>query len=137
MFYHILTVTLPLTSARCVYLIAGLSFVYVAVAPLVSRWQGPPSFLNIGYWVGGGLLLIAVLLTSSEETNVDGNILALCGSAFVTGLSVYGIEKFIASGLGFRPILSAPVFVLLLISSLASLLFSVLIIVNARNRMNE
>ena len=73
----------------------------VAIVPLVARSYRPASLLNLGYWVGGGLLLIAVMLSSIKETANAGNILALCGSALVAGLFIYGIRKFIALRLAF------------------------------------
>jgi hypothetical protein len=108
----------------------------------------------MGYWVGGVLLLIAVMLSSTEETNIAGSIIALCGSALVSGLLVYEIGKFIPFRLGFiqgspkivpfqssvdfsRSILNTPVFVAFLISSLASLVLSVWITVHLRNRTNR
>ena len=135
-----------LISSKFAYLIAGLCSLYVAVVPFLSRWRGPISSVTLGFWIGAVFLLIAVMLPSNNHSN----FVALFGSAIVTVLLAYGIAKFVAFRLGFihgrvqigahqpnafdrvSQILTKPVLVILLISSMTSLVMSALITLRLR-----
>ena len=130
-----------LISPRFVYLIAALCSLYLSVAPFLSSFHSPITFSRIALWIGTVLLLIAAVSPSNRKSNMT----ALVGSTVTALLLVYGISRFVAFRLGcvhakgqlgaYRPntfdrvnqIVTKPLLLLFLISSLASLLISALI----------
>lgn len=139
-----------LISPRFVYLIAALCSLYLSVAQFLSSFHSPITFSRIALWIGTILLLIAAVSPSNRKSNMT----ALVGSTVTALLLVYGISRFVAFRLGyvharvqvqlgaFRPntfdranqIVTKPLLLLLLISSLASLLISALITLRLRNQ---
>jgi hypothetical protein len=139
---------------RFVYLIAGLCSLYLALVPLLSGGHG--STLFIVFWIGSGLLLMAAIFPSGKYSYIDltirdsyrvvspANFFALLGSIVITALLCYQIARFGALRLTFArlvagpyqpttfdrvsQIITKPVLRVLLISSVASLLISVLLI---------
>ena len=97
-----------------------------------TRWLGSASFVTLGYWFWAVFLLLAATLPTK-----DGNGLGLIGSAFVTALLSYGIARFESKGQlrAYQPnpfgrvnqMVSKPILLMLLISSVASLVISGLI----------
>jgi len=138
---------------RFVYLIAGLCSLYLALVPLLSGGQG--STLFIVFWIGAGLLLMAAIFPSGKYSYIDltirdsyrvvspANFFALLGSIVITALLCYQIARFGALRFTFArlvagpyqpttfdrvsQIITKPVLRVLLISSVASLLISVLL----------
>jgi hypothetical protein len=118
--------------SRFVYLIVGSCALYISVAAYFSRWHGSPSFVTLGYWLCAVFLLLAATLPTK-----DGNGLGLIGSAFVTALLSYGIARFEGKGqvAAYQPnpfdrvnqMVSKPILLILLISSVASLVISTVI----------
>ena len=139
-----------LISPRFVYLIAAMCSLYLSVAPFFSSFHSPITFSRIALWIGTVLLLIAAVSPSNRKSNMT----ALVGSTVTALLLVYGISRFVAFRLGyvhargqlgaFRPntfdrvnqiqIVTEPLLLLFLISSLASLLISALITLRLQNR---
>jgi hypothetical protein len=134
-----------------VYLIAALCSLYLSVAPFLSSFHSPITFSRIALWIGTVLLLIAAVSPSNRKSNMT----ALVGSTVTALLLVYGISRFVAFRLGYvharvqvvqlgaiRPntfdrvnqIVTKPLLLLFLISSLASLLISALITLRLRNQ---
>ena len=134
-------------NARFVYLIAGLCSLYMALVPLLSGGHG--STLFIGFRIGAVLLLSAAIIPG-ERCNIVLNVVALGGSTLITAILLYDIARFGALRFGFlrgsvrivvdqpnafdrvRQILTMPVLIILVISSVASLLMSALITVHLR-----
>jgi hypothetical protein len=118
--------------SRFVYLIVGSCALYISVAAYFSRWHGSPSFVTLGYWLCAVFLLLAVILPTKY-----GNGLGLMGSAFVTALLSYGIARFEGKGqVGayqsnpfdrVNQMVSKPILLMVLVSSLASLVVSAVI----------
>jgi hypothetical protein len=99
-------------------------------------------------WIGTVLLLIAAILPSTRTTNVT----ALVGSTVTAILLTYGITRFVAFRLGYihgkaqlgmyqpnvfdrlNAIVSRPILILFLISSLASLVISAVIMWRLRTQ---
>jgi len=137
-----------LISPRFVYLIAALCSLYLSVAPFLSSFHSPITFSRIALWIGTVLLLIAAVSPSNRKSNLT----ALVGSTVTALLLVYGVSRFVAFRLGyvharvqlgaFRPntfdrvnqIVTKPLLLLFLISSLASLLISALVTLRLRNQ---
>ena len=139
-----------LISPRSVYLIAAMCSLYLSVASFLSSFHSPITFSRIALWIGTVLLLIAAV----SPSNLKSNMTALVGSTVTALLLVYGISRFVAFRLGyvhargqlgaFRPntfdrvnqiqIVTKPLLLLFLISSLASLLISALITLRLQNR---
>jgi hypothetical protein len=136
-----------LALSRCFYAVAGSCALYISIAAYFSRWHGSPSLVTLGYWLCAVFLLLAAILPTKY-----GNGLGLMGSAFVTALLACGIARLMAfrsdyiNGTGrlgaYQPnpfdrvnqMVSKPISILFLISSLASLLISVLLMFRLRNR---
>ncbi len=149
---------------RFVYLIAGLCSFYMALVPLLSG--GHASTLFIGFWIGAALLLMAAIFPRSSKYSIDStirdsyrvvspaNVFALFGSTVTTVLLLYGITRFVAFRLGYthgkvqigayqpnafdrvNQMLTTPVLVTLLISSVASLLISALILFRTPRKLS-
>jgi hypothetical protein len=133
-------------NARFVYLIAGLCSLYIALVPLLSGGRG--STLFIGFWIGAALLLFAAIIPLGERRNVVLSVLALGGSTLITAILFYDIASFGTLrfsftrlvGVPYQPttfdrvsqVLTKPVLIVLVISSVASLLMSALITVHLR-----
>jgi hypothetical protein len=135
-----------LVSPRFVYLIAALCSLYLSVAPFLGSFHSPITFFRIALWIGTALLLIAAVSPSNRKSHMT----ALVGSTVTVLLLVYGISRFVAFRLGYvhgrgqlgvyRPntfdrvnqIVTKPLLLLFLISSLASLLVSALITLRLR-----
>jgi hypothetical protein len=129
-----------LISPQFVYLIAGLCSLYLAVAPFFTSFHGPITLFSVALWIGTVLLLIVSVLPSTRRTN----LVALVGSTLTTVLLCYEIVRLVELKLGhfhgqarlvaYQPtmfdhvnqIVSKPVLLLFLISSVASLLISAL-----------
>ncbi len=120
----------------------------------------------VALWIGTALLLLAALLPT-KYSNIDlairdtyrvvstPTVLALLGSTATTALLFYGVARFVAFRLGYvhgmfrvaayhpnafdrvNQILTKPILLLFLISSVASLLISALITFRLRNRMGS
>src|SRR6266404_9010280 len=143
---------------RFVYLIAGLCSLYLALVPFLSGGHGPTLF--IVFWIGAGLLLMAAIFPSGKYSYIDltikdsyrvvspANAFALLGSILITSLLFYQMARFGALRFAFArhvagpyqpttfdrlsQIITKPVLVTLLISSLASLVISALITLRVR-----
>jgi hypothetical protein len=118
----------------------------MALVPLLSGGHG--SALFIGFWIGAGLLLFAAIIPSGERRNVVLSVLALGGSTLITAILFYDIARFRALRFAFirlvigpyqpttfdrvSQVLTKPVLIVLMISSVASLLTSALITVHLR-----
>jgi len=143
-----------LISPRFVYLIAALCGLYLSIAPFFTSFHGPITLFRVGMWIGTALLLIAALLPT-KYSNIDltirdtyrvvstSTVLALLGSTVTTVLLVYGIARFVAFRLGYihgkgqlgmyqpnvfdrvNQIVSRPILLLFLVSSVASLVIAV------------
>jgi hypothetical protein len=136
-------------NARFAYLIAGLSSLYMALVPLLSGGHG--STLFIGFWIGAALLLFATIIPSGERRNVVLSVLALGGSTLITAILFYDIARFGKLRFGrlvggqYQPttfdrvsqVLTKPVLIVLVISSVASLLMSALITVHLRRPKSQ
>ncbi len=130
------------------YLVAGLCSLYLSVAPFFTSIHGPITGFRVVLCTGTVLLLTAAVLPSTRTTNVT----ALIGSTLTTVLLVYGIARFVAFRLGYihgkgqlgmyqpnafdrvNQIMSLPILLILVISSLASLFISALITFRVPNQ---
>jgi hypothetical protein len=130
-----------LALSRFFYLIAGSCAVYVALAPFFSSWHGSPSLFTLAYWICAIFLFIAATLTPSKYSAT----LAFIGSAYLTMRLGFRLTRCVARKLGFihasahavafpptafdrvHHTLKMPIAITLLISSLASLVISLLI----------
>ena len=149
--------------AKFVYLVAALCGLYGSVAPFLSNTHSPITFFRVALWIGTALLLLAALLPT-KYSNIDlairdtyrvvstPTVLALLGSTATTALLFYGVARFVAFRLGYvhgmfrvaayhpnafdrvNQILTKPILLLFLISSVASLLVSAVITFRLRNR---
>src|SRR5258708_31381578 len=137
--------------AKFVYLVAALCGLYGSVAPFLTSTHSPITLFRVGFWIGTMLLLVATVFPSTLRTN----IVALVGSTCTTALLFYGLARFVAFRLGYvhgmfrvaayhpnafdrvNQILTKPILLLFLISSVASLLISALITFRLRNRMGS
>jgi len=143
-----------------VYLIAGLCSLYLALVPLLSGGHGSNWFSV--FWIGAGLLLMAAIFPSGKYSYIDltirdsygavspANIFAFVGSTLITALLFYQIARFGALRFTFARLVAAPyqpttfdrvsqivtkpVLITLLVSSVASLLISALLTFRLRNR---
>jgi hypothetical protein len=140
-----------LALSRFFYLIAGSCAVYVALAPFFSSWHGSPSLFTLGYWICACLLFVAATLPMSKNSAT----LALIGSAFLSIRLAFKLTRTVACKLGlihasphsvaFPPAafdrvhhaLKMPVAITLLISSLASLVISAVIMGRLRERTDS
>jgi hypothetical protein len=131
-----------------IYLVAGLCGLYLSVAAFLTSIHSPITFFMTARWIGTVLLLIAAVLPPTRTTN----IIALVGSTITTVLLVYLQVRLVQLKLGllhgtgrvvaFQPtmfdrvnrIVTKPILLLFLISSLASLVISALITLRLRNR---
>jgi hypothetical protein len=134
-------------NARFVYLIAGLCSLYIALVPLLNGGRG--STLFIGFWIGAALLLFAAIIPG-ERRNVVLSLLALAGSTLITAILIYDIARFGTLRFTFTrlvvgpyqpttfdrvsQVLTRPVLIALVISSVASLLMSALITVRGSRK---
>ena len=137
------------------YLIAGVCGLYLSIAPFFTSFHGPITFFRVGMWIGTVLLLIAAILPArsidltirdSYRVVHTAPIFALLGSTATTVLLVYGIARFVAFRLGYihgkgqlvmyqpnvfdrvNQIVSRPILLLFLVSSVASLVIAVIIL---------
>ena len=138
-------------NARFVYLIAGLCSLYMALVPFLSGGRG--STLFIGFWIAAALLLFAAIIPSGERRNVVLSVLALGGSTLITAILFYDIARFGTLrfsftrliGVPYQPttfdrvsqVLTKPVLIVLVISSVASLLMSAPIAVHLRRPKSQ
>ena len=149
--------------SRFEYLIAGLCSLYMALWPLLSGGHGPTLF--IGFWIGAALLLMAAIFPRSIDLTIKdsyrvvspANVLALLGSTVITALLFYQVAVFGALRFGFlrgsvsvrlvayqpnvfdrvSQVLTKPVLIVLVISSVASFVISALITMRLRSRANN
>jgi hypothetical protein len=128
-----------LISPRFVYLIAGLCSLYIALVPLLSGGGHGPT-LFIGFWIGAVLLLLSAIIPPVKRSNIVLSVLAMLGSALITALLCYQVARFGALRFAFArlvvwpyqpttfdrvsKVLTKPVLIILVISSVASLLIS-------------
>jgi hypothetical protein len=129
------------TLSRFFYTIAGTCALYVALAPYFSSWHGSPSLLTLAYWMCAIFLFIATTLPPSKNSAT----LAFLSSAYLSMRLGFRLTRCVARKLGlihpsahsvaFPPtgfdrahhVLKMPIAITLLISSLASLVISAVI----------
>jgi uncharacterized membrane protein len=131
-----------LALSRFFYVVAGSCALYVSLAPFFSSWHGSPSFFSLAYWICAILLFAAAILPPSKNSAT----LALISSAFLSTRLGFRLTRSVACKLGlihasahsvaFPPtafdrvnhIMKMPVAITLLISALASLVISVVVL---------
>jgi hypothetical protein len=140
-----------------VYLIAALCGLYGSIAPFLSGTHSPITFFRVALWIGTALLVLAALLPTKysyiDLTIRDSyrvvnttTVFALLGSTVTTVLLAYGIARFVAFRLGYvhgklqvgayhpnafdrlNILMSKPIFLMFLISSVASVVIAVIIL---------
>jgi hypothetical protein len=130
-----------LALSRFFYTIAGTCALYVSLAPFFSSWHGSPSLFTLAYWMCATFLFIAATL----PPNRNSATFAFISSAYLSMRLGFRLTRCVARKLGlihasahsvaFPPtafdrvnhVLKMPIAITLLISSLASLVISLLI----------